>query len=88
MENFVAELKRDFTSSFHEELAFQRLENYSRTDQQSIRNFFNEILKVCSEADSTMSESAKLKHFWNKPKTSIQFEVRQQNPTSTDEFLE
>ncbi|CAF2937123.1 unnamed protein product [Rotaria sp. Silwood2] len=36
---FVQELKRSFTSSFHEELAFKKLETYNQGENQSIRNF-------------------------------------------------
>ncbi|CAF3446843.1 unnamed protein product [Rotaria socialis] len=72
---FVSELIRAFTSSFHEELAFKKLESYSQGEHQSIRSFFNEVLKLCKDADSTMSEATKLKNLLNKTKPSIQFEV-------------
>ncbi|CAF1619086.1 unnamed protein product, partial [Adineta ricciae] len=85
---FVTELKRAFTSSFHEELAFKKLESYSQTENQSIRNFVNEVLKLCKEADPTMSEATKLKNLLNKTKPSIQYEVRKKKPQSTSEFLE
>ena len=85
---FTHEIKRAFTSSFREELAFKRLETYCQGENQSVRNFFNEILKLCAEADSTMSEETKLKTLLNKTKPSIQFEVRKKKPTSTAEFLE
>ncbi|CAF3328914.1 unnamed protein product [Rotaria sp. Silwood2] len=85
---FVLELKKAFTSSFHEELAFKKLESYSQGENQSIRSFFNEVLKLCKEADTTMSEATKLKNLLNKTKPSIQFEVRKKKPTSTAEFLE
>ncbi|CAF3293289.1 unnamed protein product, partial [Rotaria socialis] len=85
---FVLELKKAFTSSFHEELAFKKLEAYSQGENQLICNFFNEILKLCKEADNTMSETTKLKHLLNKTKPSIQFEVRKKKPTSTTEFLQ
>ena len=85
---FVHELKRAFTSSFHEELAFKKLEIYTQGENQLIRNFFNEVLKLCKEADSTMSESTKLKNLLNKAKPTIQFEVRKKKPTTTAEFLE
>ncbi|CAF4389108.1 unnamed protein product, partial [Rotaria magnacalcarata] len=54
---FVDELKRAFTSSFIGELAFKKLESYSQGTNQSIRNYFNKVLKLCKEADDTMSES-------------------------------
>jgi hypothetical protein len=85
---FINELKRAFTSSFHAELAFQKLELYSQGENQSVRNFFNEVLKLCKEADSTMSEATKLKNLLNKIKPSIQLEVRKKKPTSPTEFLE
>ena len=85
---FVVELKRAFTSSFHGELAFKKLESYTQGENQSICSFFNEVLKLCKEADATMSETTKLKTLLNKTKPSIQFEVRKKKPTSTSEFLE
>ncbi|CAF2146906.1 unnamed protein product [Rotaria magnacalcarata] len=85
---FVQELKRSFTSSFHEELAFKKLETYSQGENQSVRNFFNEVLKLCKEADSTMSEATKLKNLLNKAKPSIQYEVRKKKPITTSQFLE
>ncbi|CAF4153636.1 unnamed protein product, partial [Rotaria magnacalcarata] len=85
---FVSELKKAFTSSFHEELAFKTLESYTQGENQSIRNFFNEVLKLCKDADATMSEATKLKNLLNRTKPSIQFEVRKKKPKSTAEFLE
>ena len=85
---FVSELKRAFTSSFCGELAFKKLESYTQGENQSIRSFFNEVLKLCKEVDTTMSEATKLKTLLNKTKPSIQFEVRKKKPTSTSEFLE
>lgn len=85
---FVVELKRAFTSSFHEELAFKKLEAYSQGENQSIRSFFNDVLKLCKEADPSMSEATKLKNLLCKTKPNIQFEVRKKKPISTAEFLE
>ena len=65
---FTHEIKRAFTSLFREELAFKRLETYCQGENKSVRNFFNEILKLCAEADSTMSEATKLKTLLNKTK--------------------
>ena len=85
---FITEIKRAFTSSFHEELAFKKLESYNQGENQYIRNFFNEVLKLCREADPTMSEATKLKNLLNKTKPTVQFEVRRKKPTTTAEFLE
>ncbi|CAF4109801.1 unnamed protein product [Rotaria magnacalcarata] len=85
---FVQEIKRAFTSSFCEELAFKTLESYTQSVNQSVRNFYNEVIKLCKQADPSMSESTKLKNLLNKVKPSIQFEVRKKKPKTTVEFLE
>ena len=87
-EIFIQEFKEAFLSPFHEELAFKKLESYTQGINQPIRSFYNEVLKLCSEADSTMSESTKLKNLLNKTKPSIQFEIRRKRPTTTKQFLE
>ena len=83
---FVLKVKKAFISSFHEELAFKKLESYSQGENQSIQSFFNEVLKLCKEADSTISEVTKLKNLLNKAKPSIQFEVRKKNPSQLLNF--
>jgi hypothetical protein len=87
-DRFVTSLKKAFTSNFHEEIAFKKLESYSQGHNQSIRTFFNDVLKLCKEADPTMSETTKLKTLLNKAKVNIQYEVRKKRPTTTLEFLE
>src|SRR5262249_54861904 len=86
--SFVQEFKEAFLSPFHEELAFKKLESYTQGVNQSIRSFYNEVLKLCSEADPTMSESTKLKNLLNKVSPRIQFEVRRKKPTTVKQFLE
>lgn len=87
-EIFVEEIKKAFTSSFRQELSFKRMESYCQGPYQSIRNYYNEMLKLCAEADPTMTESTKLKHLLSKAKSSIQFEVRRRKPNTPAEFLE
>jgi hypothetical protein len=85
---FVTEVKRAFTSSFYEELAFKKLEAYSQGENQSISSFYHDVLKLCKEADSKMTEATKLKHLLSKTKRSVQFEVRKKKPISLTEYLE
>ncbi|CAF2223106.1 unnamed protein product [Rotaria magnacalcarata] len=85
---FIREIKKAFTSSFCEELAFKTLESYTQGEHQSVRNFYNEFLKLCKEANSSMSESTKLKNLLNKVKPSMQLEVRKRKPKSPEDFLE
>ncbi|CAF4322490.1 unnamed protein product [Rotaria sp. Silwood2] len=85
---FVYELKRAFTSSFHEELAFKKLETYTQGGSQSIRNFFNKVLQLCKEADPNMSESTKLKHLLNKlSNINIDNNKNNNSPTTTQQQI-
>jgi hypothetical protein len=86
--SFVQEFKEAFLSPYHEELAFKKLESYTQGMNQPVRSFYNEVLKLCQEADPTMSESTKLKNLLNKVLPRIQFEVRRKKPTTTKQFLE
>ncbi|CAF4129264.1 unnamed protein product, partial [Rotaria magnacalcarata] len=79
---FVQEIKKAFTSSFREELVFKTLESYVQAENQSVRNFYHAVLKLCKEADANMSDSTKLKNLLNKLKPSIQFEVRKKRSTT------
>ena len=85
--DFVKEIKQAFTSTYQQELAFKKLESYTQTSNQSILNYYNEMIKLCQEADPTMTESTKLKHLLSKAKSTIQFEVRRKKPTTAAEFL-
>ena len=85
---FVKAFKDTFLSPFHEEIAFKKLESYSQGINQPVRSFYNEIVKLCSEADSSMSDSSKLRYLLNKAKPSLQFEIRKKKPTTTKQFLE
>ncbi|CAF1328474.1 unnamed protein product [Rotaria sordida] len=87
-DKFVQEIKKAFTSSFSEELAFKTLESYTQGEKQSVRNFFNEVLNLCKKADPNMSESTKLKNLLNKVKPSMQLEIRKKKPKTPAEFLE
>jgi len=85
---FVKELKEAFLSPFHDELAFKKLESYTQGINQPVRSFYNEVLKLCSETDSEMSESMKLRHLLKKAKPTLQYEIRKKKPTTTKQFLE
>ena len=85
--DFVKEIKHAFTSTYQQELAFKKLESYNQTSNQSILNYYNEMIKTCQEADPTMTESTKLKYLLGKAKPTIQFEVRRKKPTTAAEFL-
>jgi hypothetical protein len=72
-----------FLSPFFQEIAFKKLESYSQGVNQPIRSFYNEVLKLCNEADPSMSDSSKLRLLLNKTNPSVQFEIRLKRPTTT-----
>lgn len=84
---FVKGLKEMFLSPFFQEIAFKKLESYSQGVNQPIRSFYNEVLKLCTEADPSMSDSSKLRHLLNKTNSTLQFEIRLKGPTTTKQYL-
>ena len=85
---FVSQLKHTYVPVYYQELAFKKLDAYSQTENQSICNFYNHLIKLCNDADPTMTDSTKLKHLLNKTKPSLQFEIRRKKPTTSEQFLE
>ncbi|CAF1121918.1 unnamed protein product [Rotaria sordida] len=68
------------------QLAFKRLETYAQGENQAILNFFNEVLKLYHETDSTISEATKLKNLLNETKPSIQYEVHFKQRFQTNKY--
>jgi hypothetical protein len=86
--DFVKGLKEMFLSPFYQEIAFKKLESYTQGVNQPIRSFYNEVFKLCNEADPSMSDSSKLRHLLNKTNPSLQFEIRLKRPTTTKQYLD
>ena len=87
-DNFLSQLKHTYVPVYFQELAFKKLDAYSQTENQSVCNFYNHLIKLCNDTDPTMTDSTKLKHLLNKTKPSLQFEIRRKKPTTTQEYLE
>jgi hypothetical protein len=85
---FVKSLKETFLSPFFEEIAFKKLESYSQGVNQPVRSFYNEVIKLCNEADSSMSDFTKLRNLLIKTKPTLQLEIRKKKPITTKQFLE
>ena len=85
---FVQGLKETFLSPFIEEIAFKRLDSYTQGINQPVRSFYNEVVKLCNEADSSMSDFTKLRNLLNKTKPTLQLEIRKKKPSTTKEFLQ
>jgi hypothetical protein len=85
---FVKGLKEMFLSPFYQEIAFKKLESYTQGVNQSIRSFYNEALKLCNEADPSMSDSSKLRLLLSKTNPTLQFEIRMKGPTTLKQYLD
>ena len=85
---FVRGLRETFLSPFFEEIAFKKLETYSQGVNQPVRSFYNEVIKLCNEADPSMSDFTKLRNLLNKTKPTLQLEIRKKKPITTKQFLE
>ncbi|CAF4401018.1 unnamed protein product, partial [Didymodactylos carnosus] len=85
---FKTDIKTAYTSTYEVTLAFQRLKNYQQTNNQTVKQYYAEILKLCKEADIQMSEQMKLQYLLDNLKPSIKIKVIEKSPKTTAQFLE
>ncbi|CAF1572738.1 unnamed protein product, partial [Didymodactylos carnosus] len=67
---------------------FERLQRYQQTPNQNVQQYYTEVIKLCKEADSDMSDRTKLQHLFSGLKPTIKIKVIEKDPASTKEFLE
>ncbi|CAF1131542.1 unnamed protein product [Didymodactylos carnosus] len=84
---FKIEIKNAYTSTYEVNLAFQRLKNYKQTSSQSIKQYYADIIKLCTDADPQMSEQTKLQHLIANLKPSVKIKIIEKNPKTTSDFL-
>ncbi|CAF1622975.1 unnamed protein product, partial [Didymodactylos carnosus] len=87
-DEFVKKITKAFKSSHHSELAYRKLETYTQTGTQSIRNYYSEMIQIFREADPCMSDHEKLRYLFKNMKGSLQYEVRKAFPKTPSQFLE
>ncbi|CAF1538974.1 unnamed protein product, partial [Didymodactylos carnosus] len=85
---FKTQIKEAYTSTYEITIAFQRLKNYQQTNNQTVKQYYTEVIKLCREADPKMSEQIKLQHLLDNLKPSIKLKVIEKNPKTVAEFLE
>ncbi|CAF1545004.1 unnamed protein product, partial [Didymodactylos carnosus] len=85
---FKTDIKTAYTSTYEVTLAFQRLKNYQQTNNQTVKQYYAEILKLCEEADIQVSEQMKLQYLLDNLKPSIKIKVIEKSPKTTAQFLE
>ncbi|CAF0911606.1 unnamed protein product [Didymodactylos carnosus] len=84
---FEKQIKEEFTSRFKNRKAFERLLHYEQSMNQSIKDYYNEIMDLCKEADPQMSETIKLQYLLTKVKPTLKLEVSKQFPETPADFL-
>ncbi|CAF1033903.1 unnamed protein product [Didymodactylos carnosus] len=84
---FEKQIKEEFTSRFKNRKAFERLLYYEQSMNQSIKDYYNEIMDLCKEVDPQMSETIKLQYLLTKVKPTLKLEVSKQFPETPAEFL-
>ncbi|CAF1367668.1 unnamed protein product [Didymodactylos carnosus] len=85
---FINDLIKAFTSNFKRDLAFQKLKQYHQTVNQSVIQYYAEMMKVIKQADPDMNESTKVQYLMNGLRPSLSIETRRNYPTTTQEFLQ
>ncbi|CAF0784666.1 unnamed protein product [Adineta ricciae] len=86
--SFVRKLLDTFESSSKADIAFNRLRQYQQGLNQDVRQYYFEIMKLCKEANPKMDEASKLQYLKDGLKSSLRFDIRLKNPTTTEAFLE
>ncbi|CAF0812856.1 unnamed protein product [Didymodactylos carnosus] len=78
---------KEFTSKFKNCKAFERLLHYEQSMNQSIKDYYNEIMDLCKQADPQMSETIKLPYLLTKVKPILKLEVSKKFPEAPADFL-
>ncbi|CAF4480050.1 unnamed protein product [Didymodactylos carnosus] len=87
-DEFVKKITKAFKSSHHSELAYRKLETYTQTGTQTIRNYYSEMIQIFREADPCMSDHEKLRYLFKNMKSSLQYEIRKTFPKTPSQFSE
>lgn len=85
---FVNSITRAFGSSRHQELAFEQLQRYKQSINQSITQYYDKVLELCRRADATMTETMKLRYLMAGVKESLKFHIALHDPKTLESFLD
>ena len=85
--SFVQAIKQAFGSTKMKELAFEQLKWYKQTVNQSITQYYDQVLELCKRVDAGMTESMKLQYLLAGVKDSLKLHIALHDPQTPETFL-
>ena len=69
-------------------MAFEQLQGYRQSVNQSITHYHNKVLELCRRVDVTMTEAMKLRYLMAGVKESLKFHIVLHDPKTLESFLD
>ncbi|CAF1333370.1 unnamed protein product [Didymodactylos carnosus] len=86
--SFRGQIIKQFTSTYSDIQAFQRLKDYHQTIHQTITQYYNEMIKLLKEVDPSMEETLKVNYLMSNMNNSLKYEMYKKQPKTTVQFLD
>ncbi|CAF1082777.1 unnamed protein product [Didymodactylos carnosus] len=86
--SFKGQIIKQFTSTYSDIQAFQRLKDYHQTIHQTITQYYNEMIKLLKEVDPSMEETLKVNYLMSNMNNSLKYEMYKKQPKTTAQFLD
>ena len=84
---FIDEINKSFQSRMKQDKLFEKLKRYRQTSNQSVTQYYLDMVKLMEEADPDMNESTKIHYLINGLLPSLSIETRRNYPTNCEQFL-
>ena len=84
---FVNDIKQAFVSTKMKEVAFEQLRRYKQSVIQSITQYYNKVIELCSKVDYNMPDLLKLQYLMGGVKDSLKLHIALHDPQISDSFL-
>lgn len=86
--SFVEAIKRTYGSTKLKERTFDQLRTYQQGINQSVTQYYNEVMELCQRIDAFMPDSMILQYLTSGVKQSLKLHVSLHDPQSPEAFLE
>lgn len=84
---FVEAIKQAFGSTKMKELTFEQLRTYKQALNQSITQYYDQVIELCKRVDTSMTNSMKLQYLMAGVKQSLKLHIALHDPQSPEAFL-
>ncbi|CAF4145928.1 unnamed protein product [Rotaria sp. Silwood2] len=85
--DFVKDITQAFTSAKMKELAFEQLRWYKQSVNQTITQYYDQILELCTRIDPDMPDSLKLQYLIAGVKESLKLHIALHDPQTSESFF-